>query len=315
MPELESSRNSSLTDDPQTTSFEAQGESGSPRDDPPSSNARNQARDALRNRDIRTKRKLMAVLRAIRDAGRPLGGTRIAEALQSAGMELSQRTVRHYLAWADREGFTINLGRRGRQLTPKGEEELHASLAVDKVGFIASRVEGLAYQMDFRLYKEAGRVIVNVSTFPQHQFEEAIPQIHQVFAAGYGMGRRLTLAAPGTQVGDFRVPADRVAVGTVCSVSLNGALLKAGVPVTARFGGLLEIMDGQPYRFTEIINYDGSTIDPLEIFIRGHMTSCLEASRSGHGFIGASFREFPAEALAKVKKVCAQMGKVGLGHR
>lgn len=314
MTETEPPMDTHRTSNEQVAAPEHGPEKGSLGTDPPGSQATRQVGERLRNRDIRTKRKLMAILRAIHDAGRPLGGTRIAEALQNAGVELSQRTVRHYLAWADQEGFTVNLGRRGRELTPKGEEELHASLAVDKVGFIASKVEGLAYQMDFRLAAATGRVIVNVSTFPQHRFDEAVAQIHTVFAAGYGMGRRLTLAAPGARVGGFQVPPERVAVGTVCSVSLNGALLKAGVPVTARFGGLLEVMSGQPYRFTEIINYDGSTLDPLEIFIRGHMTSCLDACRTGHGFIGASFREFPAEALDRVKKVCARMEKVGLGR-
>jgi repressor of nif and glnA expression len=269
--------------------------------------------DAARRKDIRTKRKLMAILRAIHEAGRPLGGTRIASELQAGGIELSQRTVRHYLSQADEEGLTVNRGRRGRELTPKGEEELRTSLAVDKVGFIAAKVDGLSYRMTFRLPKATGKVILNVSTFDADKFERAVAEIRKVFAAGFGMGRYLTLAGPGAMLGEFRVPEDQVAVGTVCSVSLNGVLLKSGIAVTARFGGLLEISGGQPYRFVQIINYDGSTIDPLEIFIKGHMTAVRDACRTNHGFIGASFREVPAEALDDVRQLCAKIHKIGLG--
>jgi repressor of nif and glnA expression len=43
------------------------------------------------------------------------------------------------------------------------------------------------------------------------------------------------------------------------------------------------------------------------------MTSVQEASRTGHGLIGASFREVPAVALPHVQKVIQQMDEAGLG--
>ncbi len=94
---------------------------------------------------------------------------------------------------------------------------------------------------------------------------------------------------------------------------LNGFFLKHGIATVSRFGGLLEMLDGNPYRFTQIINYDGTTVDPLEIFIKGQMTSVREACRMNHGTIGASFREVPAEALGRVKRLVAQMERIGLG--
>lgn len=265
------------------------------------------------SQDIRTRRKLMAILRVIHEAGRPLGGTRIAEELKLAGIEMSQRTARYYLKMADELGLTEGLGRRGRRLTARGEEELGSALAIDKVGFIAAKVDSLAYRMDFDLRRGAGRVILNVSTFGVCHFREAVGEITRVFEAGLGMGRCLTVAPPNTRLGTLTVPPDKVAVGTVCSVSLNGALLKSGIAAVPRFGGLLEMVDGRPYRFTQIINYDGSTLDPLEIFIRGHMTSVRQACRLRRGAIGASFRELPAEALADAKRVIARLERIGLG--
>ena len=77
---------------------------------------------------------------------------------------------------------------------------------------------------------------------------------------------------------------------TICSVTLNGVFRSHGIPMAARFGGLLELHDRQPVRFSQIINYDGTTIDPIEIFIRGRMTRVAEAARTGTGVIGAGFR-------------------------
>ena len=78
-------------------------------------------------------------------------------------------------------------------------------------------------------------------------------------------------------------------------------MLDEGVPMTNRFGGLLQVSDHKPLRFTQIINYDGTTLDPLEIFIKGRMTSVSQAVSTGEGVIGASFREIPAPAAEKAR--------------
>jgi repressor of nif and glnA expression len=114
-------------------------------------------------------------------------------------------------------------------------------------------------------------------------------------------------------LGRFRVPEGRYAIGTICSVTINGILLSAGIPATSRFGGLLELADGKPARFTEMIYYDGSSLDPLEVFISGHMTSVREAARTGHGIVGAGFREIPAVAVPRVRRLSERLERVGLG--
>jgi len=68
-----------------------------------------------------------------------------------------------------------------------------------------------------------------------------------------------------------------------------------------------------PTRFAEIIYYDGTTIDPLEVFIRSGMTDYLGAVRTGNGLIGASFRELPADSREAVMNLSARLSAVGLG--
>ena len=38
------------------------------------------------------------------------------------------------------------------------------------------------------------------------------------------------------------------------------------------------------------VNYDGTSIDPLEVFIRSGMTDNIGVVKTGNGRIGASFR-------------------------
>lgn len=263
--------------------------------------------------ETKTHRNMVAILRVLRRASGPVGAERIAEELRLSGTHLSERAVRNYLAHADAEGWTENLGRRGRTLTPAGRQEVDGALVFDKVGFVSARVDALTYEMTFDPATKTGTIILNVSTIALPDARRAMAAIMRIYEAKLGMGRLLIIGRPGETVGDFRVPKGRLAIGTVCSVSINGLFLRAKVATRSRFGGLLEINEGQPKRFTQIINYDGTSLDPLEIFIRGYMTSVANAAETGSGIIGASFREVPTVALAEVRRLAALSEKIGIG--
>ncbi len=259
------------------------------------------------------RRTIAAILRILDETGRPAGSTKIARALRAAGIDVGQRTVRNYLAVLDAEGLTDNLGRPGRRLTARGRLELAAAGAIDKIGFVDARGEELAYKMTFDLRRRRGTVILNLSTVPHDQLEDARRVIARVLEAGLGMGRFGMMDPTGAAAAGLAASDADAVIGTVCALTLNGLLAAAGVPVVSKFGGLLEMRDGEPYRFTHIIRYDGTTLDPIEIFIKAGMTSVHDAAAGGSGIIGASFREVPAIALPGVHKVVRQMEEAGLG--
>ncbi|MBN2466534.1 MAG: DUF128 domain-containing protein [Deltaproteobacteria bacterium] len=259
-----------------------------------------------------SKRKVVSILNVLQDSEKSLGGSRIARKLEEMGFDLSQRTVRYYLQKMDGDGLTVNLGKKGRRITPKGEEELRSAFIIEKVGFVAAKIDTLAYQMNFSMGKRTGNIILNLSLIREENVHEAFYQMQSVFKAGLGMGRFLALGVAGTRIGNFRVDKSMVAIGTVCSVTLNGIFLSQGINTTSRFGGLLELVESQPVRFTQIINYDGSSIDPLEIFIKGGMTSVAQAAHTGSGKIGASFREVPSVAIPKIQTLRNKLDSIGL---
>ena len=263
--------------------------------------------------NLRKQRRVLAILRTLREAGRSLGANRLAEGLEGYGLQLSARTVRLCLAEMDIAGFTVNLGKRGRQITDAGLAELRHAAVLDKVDMVSARVDQLCYEMDFALSRRRGRIILNISSVAKDDLPAAIAQMKKVFANKLGMGRLVALHTEGGRVGEVDLPPGRAAIGTVCSVTLNGVLLNAGISMVPRFGGLLEIRDGKPVRFTEVIYYHATSLDPLEIFIKGHMTSVSQVAETGNGVIGASFREVPAVALPMVKRICSRLEKIGLG--
>ncbi|MCX8032266.1 MAG: NrpR regulatory domain-containing protein [Thermoleophilia bacterium] len=257
--------------------------------------------------------KRLAILRLLRDAQGPLGSSKIAERLEAMGHETSERTVRFHLLEMDKAGLTRNLGRKGRVITERGLAAIENAHPYERVGFLSAKIDQMTYRMSFDLTTRTGTVVVNLTLIEPSLLDRAVPLIQSVFEAGYSMGKLVTLFAPGEQVGMTTVPEGYVGIGTVCSITLNGVLVSHGIPTHSRFGGLLELRDHKPTRFTEFIHYDGTTIDPLEIFIRGAMTDYVGATRTGNGLIGASFREVPGDSRDHVLELAERMDRVGLG--
>jgi hypothetical protein len=257
-------------------------------------------------------KKRLAVLRFLADSDGPQSSPAIAEHLTASGHEMSERTIRLYLQDLDEEALTENHGKRGRTITEKGRVELANARAFDKVGYLAAKIDRMMYRMTFNLRELTGTVVINLSIISKDMLATAVPLLSSVFRAGYSMGSLVAFFGPGERIGEVTIPADSVGIGTVCSVTVNGVLLSEGIPTTSRFGGLLEIRNGKYTRFVELIHYEGTTLDPLEVFIRSRMTDYFGATTAGNGRIGASFREVPAESRARVIEISARLEQANL---
>lgn len=259
-------------------------------------------------------RKVLTILKVLSDSQEPLGARVIAHRLRGHGIELGERAVRYHLKLTDERGMTRLVGRRdGRVLTEQGAEEVKSALVKDKVGFAISRIELLACRTSFDPYTRTGAVPANVSFFPKARFNEALKAMRPAFAEGLCVSPLVAIAEEGERLGEAVVPQGKVGFATVCSIVLNGTLLKAGVPIDSRFGGILEVRDRRPLRFVELIHYAGSSLDPSEIFIRAGMTSVLEVARSGSGKILANFREIPALCQPTVEEVVTRLKEADMG--
>ena len=257
-------------------------------------------------------RKTIAIMRILRYSPEPLGARVISHHLKDHGIELSERAVRYHLKLMDERGFTESVGRDGRLITQLGLEELESALVSDKIGFVASKIELLAYQTEFDIDKRQGKVPVNISFFPVRQFKKAIEVMKGAFQARICVSDLVAIARQGEKLGGIIVPQGKIGLATVCSVIINGALLKAGIPMDSKFGGILQIKNHKPLRFVELIQYSGSSLDPSEIYITSKMTSVGQVAKKGEGRILANFREIPTMCQPLAEKVVAGLKEANL---
>jgi repressor of nif and glnA expression len=165
----------------------------------------------------------------------------------------------------------------------------------------------------FDIDKQEGDIILNVSYIHEKDLKDALKVMKPVYKSSYIMSDRLVIAGEGDQIGDVIVPEGKIGLGTVCSVTINGIFLKSGIPLISRFGGVLQTEDSGPSRFTALISYEGSSLDPLEIFIRSKMTDVIRAVKNHSGRILASFREVPVVGVEEAKSIAERMADIGIG--
>ncbi len=255
---------------------------------------------------------MLAILQVLNKKHEIIGAKEISKNLKIHGIELKERTVRYHLRILDERGYTKVFGKEGRMITEKGREELLHARVSEKVGFIISKIESLSYLTDFDLDTEQGNIILNISYFPEQKLKEVLKIMKPVFQSPYVMCDRVVLKSAGEKIGDIIVPEGQMSFGTVCSVTINGIFLKAGIPVTSKFGGVLQI-NSRPVRFTTLISYEGSSLDPLEIFIKSRMTDVSGAVKNHSGKILASFREIPVVSVEKALEIRDYMKEKGIG--
>jgi len=256
--------------------------------------------------------KLISILKILGETSEPLGSITISRKLESEGIFLSERAVRYHLRIADERGFTQPVGRDGRLITLAGRQEVKDALAPQHLGFVKEKLEMLAYQTTFDPEKRAGQLSINVSLINQGQFKKAVSAMKDAFKAGICVSDLVAVASEGERLGSVVVPSGKIGLATVCSVVLNGVLLRAGVPTEYRFGGVLELRNSKPRRFVAIIDYAGTSLDPSEQFIRARMTSVGEASKTGNGKILGVFRTIPAPARELAEEKIAALKQVGI---
>lgn len=251
-----------------------------------------------RNAQVKT-----LILKALHELGDSAGAAMISNVLAGRGIALHPRSIRYHLAKMDKEGLTVCHSRReGRTLTEFGKKELSNVDVIGRVGYVSARVDELGYRMTLDGKNETGSVIPNVAIVRQRDFERSIHLMTPVFTSGLSIGERIAYKMFGEQLGGIIVPRGKIALATICSMTINSLLMKAGIPITSLFGGLLEMRNRKPVRFITMIDYQGTSIDPLKLFIIAGMTDVSSYAQSGSGIIGASFREFPSMAYEHVRR-------------
>ena len=255
---------------------------------------------------IKTEHKYIEILRILKDHQEPMGAKRLSELLAERGYVMTDRAVQYYLRYLDTRGFTEKVGNQGRILTPSGIMETDRALVDDRIGFVISKLERLAFRSTFDPSSSTGDVAYNLTIVPNEVLEPVSRIFDRVrdagcsFFSGYSVLDR-----------DPRVPAGHTGILTVCSITMDGVFQHNGIPVKVAYGGTIQIEDKKPVRFTNIIGYQGSTVDPLQLFIGAGLTSIIDYTRNGSGLLLANVRQIPGGAEERGLTLISQMQDCG----
>jgi repressor of nif and glnA expression len=253
--------------------------------------------------ELEVQRKIVAILKIIHESHNPIGGRLIADRMNLQGYTVGERGVRYYLRILDERGLTKRMGYDGRVITDQGIHELKNALVGDRVGFIITKIERLMYDTTFDINTRQGNVIINLSIIDKKNFDKTIETLKHVILGGKQFSPYIKLIEENTVSSDIEIPEGKIGIATMCSITIDGILLNNGIPVTPKYGGILEVKGKKPRSFEDIIAYSGTTIDPMRIFISKKMTKVLDTVNTGSGKLLANLREIPVSALSKAKEV------------
>ena len=261
---------------------------------------------------IATQRKLVEILRILDASDDAIGARTIAASLSQRGYPIGERAVRHYLVLLDYKGFTIKIGNAGRIITEKGINELNEAIVGDRVGFLITKIEDLVYRTSFDLKQRNGDIIINVATIDKDDFDRALEIAAETINNGYTVSPFVRIVEEGEKVGAVFVPYGSFGFVTMCSMTINGMLIKHGIPSTVKYGGLLKIKDRIPSAYTDLISYQGTSLDPIQVFAARQMTSILAAVQRGDGTVLANVQTVPHIAAEKTLKLLQDAKRAGI---
>jgi repressor of nif and glnA expression len=173
--------------------------------------------------------------------------------------------------------------------------------------FVNNKIEDYAMQVTFDPREGKGTVVYNLSLIKNADLEFAISILKDAFRSGISVSGLVRFFPSGYRVADYVIPDGCTAIATMCSITFDGLLIRRGIPVNPIGGGVVEIENRTPIRFTHIILYEHTTIDPLQVLISQKTTSVTNVMRTGSGNLLANVREFHMEAEPLVGSVLDEL--------
>jgi len=173
--------------------------------------------------------------------------------------------------------------------------------------FVNHNIEDFAIQVTFDPVAGDGKVVYNLSLIKNEDLDYAISVLKDANKTGISVSGMVKFYSSGEKVADFVIPKGCTGICTMCSITFDGLLIRRGIPINPIGGGVVEIENRTPIRFTHIILYEHTTIDPLQVLISQKTTSITNVMRRGSGNILANIREFHMESEHLVGNVLDEL--------
>ena len=253
------------------------------------------------------------ILRVLSESAEPVGSRLLQRELGRRGFFLSERAIRYRLQSLESKGLVVGHERSGRTITSQGLAELSRALVSQRVGFIITRFLSMAYSVTYDYIADSGRVVSNVSVVDKSFYDKMFEIVKNLGTTNLLLAPYIKVLDENEEYQNIVVPKGKVALLTVCDLTVDGVLIRSGIPLFFKYGGLVQIVNGKPIRFVDMISYEGTTVSPLELFIRGGLTSVMKVVKAGSGVLPVGMREIVAEARDRTQKIISTLKERGWG--
>lgn len=179
------------------------------------------------------------------------------------------------------------------------------------IQFTQSTIEDLIFKTTFDPKTGEGNIIVNISLIDESSLDDVSRIFKMVITSGLSVSPYIKIFHEGDVIGNLEIEKGKIGIATVCSITIDGILLKAGIPIKPKFGGIVQIKDGTSVRFTDVLTYASTTIDPLEILMSQELTSVTQTIRTSNGNILANLREAPMAARDDIERTLSNAVDAG----
>ncbi len=253
---------------------------------------------------------LYNILKILANSDMPLGAKSISEKLYKRGFSVKKETVQYYLRMLDELGMTHKKGLAGRIISERGIEELRKGMIRERIGSFIEIREEYAYNANFDPNMGEGLVSLNVGIVKEEDLTRSLKLVKKCIDAGFAISPLVKIYESGN--GRVDVPDGKVGIGLVSTSVIDAALIGSRISTTPTFAGILQYLSYRPARFVHAISYYGSTLDPVDLFIKSGMCNVRDAVEKGYGTIPADVREIPLILRNKAVEVLDRLDKIGI---
>jgi len=167
--------------------------------------------------------------------------------------------------------------------------------------FTLARIENLMHQVSFDPPEMRGKIITNTSYVKKERLDETLSIFYDAINSGLAVSPMIKILEMERSI----------KIKTACSLTICGVLLKHGIPVHPKGGGLIEVMEREPTRFTDMLMYWATTIDPIDILTAQGLMDITGMMRTGNGRILGNLHEAPMLARERIEAVLELLASGG----